>query len=368
MRKALSLILALVLCLSLSACGKSEAVKNVEAMIDALGEITLESIDAIRSAEDAYNALTEDEQKKVDNYETLTQARDSYYELALAGEWVRNHINISDVASNYEAISIVLNSDMTGIHQEDGNNPLTWSVVNSQLCLDMGHYQNTYNIIEENGIIYFHYYEKEMPQENITWQSDSDYLSVSDFHTYLDDIFLIVDLSSVELSEYFDFTVYEEDITDEWGDSLGAGYKSVLLKNKLYEQGWMFLDKKDDYAIEVLYPAYTVTVDYKNGNTEIINHEEGSYTVDWYTPYTCYWQTRDYLDSYSTDSTATSSLTLDQLSFGRARGTFIFINSDYVVAVQKMDAEITNNRILTIEINGITQTAQNSEWVDGVEY
>ena len=51
---------------------------------------------------------------------------------------------------------------------------------------------------------------KEMPQENITWQSDSAYLSLSDFHTYLDNIFLIVELSEVSLSDYFEITVYED--------------------------------------------------------------------------------------------------------------------------------------------------------------
>lgn len=40
MRKRVLVVLALVLCLILSACGTSEAVKNVEAQINALGEIS----------------------------------------------------------------------------------------------------------------------------------------------------------------------------------------------------------------------------------------------------------------------------------------------------------------------------------------
>ena len=59
MKKVISIFLVLAMCLSLCACEKNEAVKNVEAMIDTLGEIALESINAIRSAEDACSALTE---------------------------------------------------------------------------------------------------------------------------------------------------------------------------------------------------------------------------------------------------------------------------------------------------------------------
>ena len=51
MKKITALVLAVILCLLLSACGKSEAVKNVEAMIDALGKITLESEPAVAAAE-----------------------------------------------------------------------------------------------------------------------------------------------------------------------------------------------------------------------------------------------------------------------------------------------------------------------------
>ena len=101
MKKLVTFLLAVILCLSLAACGKSEAVKNVEAMIDALGEITLESIDAISAAENTYGDLTTEEQEKVKNYETLTAARDRYYELALVGNWHDTYIWM-DVEVNYE--------------------------------------------------------------------------------------------------------------------------------------------------------------------------------------------------------------------------------------------------------------------------
>ncbi len=64
MRKRVLVVLALVLCLILSACGTSEAVKNVEAQINALGEISAESETAIQEAEQACNSLPEAEKGK----------------------------------------------------------------------------------------------------------------------------------------------------------------------------------------------------------------------------------------------------------------------------------------------------------------
>ena len=81
MKKALSLILALVMCLSLCACGKSEAVLNCEKQIENLGNITLDSQSAIEYARIAYDSLSEEEQGKVGNYEKLTNAETEYQSL-----------------------------------------------------------------------------------------------------------------------------------------------------------------------------------------------------------------------------------------------------------------------------------------------
>lgn len=58
----------------------SSKVKNVENMIDNIGEITVESNEAITAAEEKYNELTEEEKEKVDNYTTLTEAKNNYDE------------------------------------------------------------------------------------------------------------------------------------------------------------------------------------------------------------------------------------------------------------------------------------------------
>lgn len=72
------LSLILTLSLLLSACGKSEAVKNVEKLIDEIGTVTEYSEYQIEAAEEAYRALTEDEKMDVENYNRLLDARYTY--------------------------------------------------------------------------------------------------------------------------------------------------------------------------------------------------------------------------------------------------------------------------------------------------
>lgn len=81
MKKATGLIIAVILFLSLCACGKSEAVTNVENLISSIGEISLERKDAIDVAQQAFDALTQEEKKEVENYYILVEGQAAYQEL-----------------------------------------------------------------------------------------------------------------------------------------------------------------------------------------------------------------------------------------------------------------------------------------------
>ena len=97
MKKAISLLLALVMCLSLCACGKSEAVKNVENLISGIGSVTISSSAAIKEAEEAYNALSDEEQTKVKNYSDLEKAKKDFAALGiqLTIDNYENYLNVS---------------------------------------------------------------------------------------------------------------------------------------------------------------------------------------------------------------------------------------------------------------------------------
>ena len=64
-------VLLVCICIMLWGCGKSEAVKNVESLIEGIGEVTVDSGTSIEEAENAYNALTDEEKKQVENAELL---------------------------------------------------------------------------------------------------------------------------------------------------------------------------------------------------------------------------------------------------------------------------------------------------------
>lgn len=78
MKKTISMILTLVLCLSLCACGKSEAAEMVDSMILAIGEVTLSSESAIIAAENAYDQLTDKDKGSVEKLVVLMEARTTY--------------------------------------------------------------------------------------------------------------------------------------------------------------------------------------------------------------------------------------------------------------------------------------------------
>ena len=60
-----------------------EAADTVKEKIAAIGKVTIDSEAAIKAAEEAYAALTDDQKKLVDNYDVLTAAREKYNNFAV---------------------------------------------------------------------------------------------------------------------------------------------------------------------------------------------------------------------------------------------------------------------------------------------
>ena len=125
----------LLIVVALTGCLKSEAAKEVDEMISQLGEITLESEEAIQEAEEAAEKLEEKDYKQLDNLEVLEQAKSTYQQLA-AEEKARpvaaeidkisdqkNYRHIQNVRKKYESLTdyekqFVDNYDvLTGLEQ-----------------------------------------------------------------------------------------------------------------------------------------------------------------------------------------------------------------------------------------------------------
>ena len=74
MKKFISLVLVLVLSLSLCACGKSDAVKALEARIDGLTNVTLADQATVSEIRSTYMALPEEAREDVENLAVLEAA------------------------------------------------------------------------------------------------------------------------------------------------------------------------------------------------------------------------------------------------------------------------------------------------------
>ena len=81
MRKAFSVIVLFFGLLILFACGKSEMVKAAEKAIADIGSVTLESEDAIKTAESIFESLTDQEKEQVNNHNVLVEAQNKYAEM-----------------------------------------------------------------------------------------------------------------------------------------------------------------------------------------------------------------------------------------------------------------------------------------------
>lgn len=80
MKKITIVILACVMCLALCACGKSKAATECENLINSIGEVSIDSKEAIETAERAYSALTSEEQDSIATSAViLDDARAAYY-------------------------------------------------------------------------------------------------------------------------------------------------------------------------------------------------------------------------------------------------------------------------------------------------
>ena len=89
-----------------------EKIQNVKDLIDAIGEVTLYSADAIREAESAYADLSDAEKARVTNYSILTQAREKYNGL-LGDQELANEV--IDAINNLPEVSEVTKDNVNTV-------------------------------------------------------------------------------------------------------------------------------------------------------------------------------------------------------------------------------------------------------------
>lgn len=336
MKKAISLMLACVLCLSLCSCGKSEAVKNVEALIDAIGEVTVDSGDAIATAESAYNALTEEEKAKVSGLEKLSSAKVDYVEIRIAslGEIaIESEETILSIEGMFSALSAeeqaaVENADVLiaarTTLEELKFEQLRLSFVGEWLYLsDSIELSLTLN---EDGTATYCSFDEEMSTE---WTLSKDGAEISfeywgiplsckvgvadsyvflncemlgasfvrkaDYQAIVDQYLTVVEITSENYSDYLGTVEFSRDVMDEWGEKVY--YTIFAFSNTAYDNGLTVVGFGGDYRME---------------------YAAGGYTNTLYYPYVFY----DF-----------QAHTPEEINIKRVKGTLTFVSNDIVESV-----------------------------------
>lgn len=300
MRKALSLLLALIMCLSLCACGKSEAVKNVETLIDAIGEVSLDSESAIVAAENAYNSLTEEEKATVTNADVLSVARitldDLKYEqlrLLFVGEW-------KYLGDSYDT-KVFLNADGTGEILEFGKaRPTEWQLSRDGTELSFDYF--SCEVVAADGLLFLN--------------SDmvcGSFVKASDYQIFAEQYLTVVEITIDNYESYLGTLTFSRNEMDTWGEKIE--YTVFAFSNAAYNNGLTYIGCSEDYAME-----YTV----------------GGSTYTEYYPYVFY--------AFGADSP-------DEISINRIKGTLTFVTNDIVESVTYFD--VGAMRVITLK-NGLT--------------
>lgn len=245
MKRFLSGVLTLLLLLTLAGCGKSAEVKELEARIDAIGEVTLDSADAIRAAEEAYQALSAEDRAKVDNYAALTAARKALetaqaeyeaeqYRLSFTGTWVPE---FTGRGWDPEAITLAEDGTYTGEQGSVGS----WSLSEDGEKIQMD--RMNFPIFEEDG------HTKLLLGGGL---SGITYVRESEAEDCRAAKYVAVDLSQTDLHTVFGEPVLLGHMTDEWDEPVEDEF-TYYTPSLYYQEGLVLVGFSDDFALELKY-------------------------------------------------------------------------------------------------------------------
>lgn len=267
MKKAISLMLAFVLCLSLCACGKSEAVKNVEALIDAIGEVTAESGKTINAAESAYNALTEEEKAEVSGIEALSAAKVDYAEALidsigevtidsksaiLAAEEAYSALSDEEKMAVASTTTLTAAIDQLDILLKEQELIGRWCYISDKSAgltfleggtVELGEGFKADYIFTDNGIMIDFEIEYDFTYENFEGitvlmnEYAGTYVREEDYDAVHNKVFVDVDLATVDISEYAEF-VHLDYRLDDFGEKEPAN--THLVVSEVYDQGLIY--------------------------------------------------------------------------------------------------------------------------------
>ena len=378
----------------------------VEALIDAIGEVTAESGDAIDAARKAYDALTDGQKALVSNYETLTAAEEAYAALdeepqssvkvyyvlpdgdpqeVQAGDtvYIAPEYASGQVQLYYEGVPAE-ESSMTGMRFGDSNfyrvgNSLYFTDAAVSSKVDVVHYNSSYQVDK----VYFSFaLTREDPDiakdPSVTYHQDSENRSIT-----LDNGYRF----AIPVGDTGKFSYQNVADASEWVSSkpevaevqpdgtltaVGAGETVVSLNNAEGETIY-------SYAVEVadlkVYYENSVTgekTEIENGSTFTIpTSGSGKVVMEGYTPGAGKMTVWDVLDeeswnkgvgvgTYTGDITVTSPDTVEVALKG-SKSPYLTGTYDFILFRFKLQAVAYEIEELRVNINGET-VADGGNW------
>ena len=233
MKRIIIFVFSIILCLSLCACNsKNEAVVNVEKLIESIGEVTVNSEEVIRVAEEAYAALSDEDKAAVENYETLVVARDDLTRKMIYGEW-----------------TLLGKTETTIVVKEDGTAVLYPDYLNLEFTWEYTLEKKTINL---NGIVNISFGVSDF-FGNIMLVCDNtefagNYVKTDRSAKITETFLTVVEITNENVSEYLGAPTFISKSYNEWGEEERESI--YCLSSEAYSNGLIYLCSSDNFALE----------------------------------------------------------------------------------------------------------------------
>lgn len=232
-----------------------DRITNVATLIDAIGEVTLESETAIVTAEEAYAALSAAEQAKIDNYDLLPAARTAFedakfeaFKDSLAGKWISDFDG--DFPIELTRYTAEANAAWDGewtygssVDQYTGQ----WRVDRDTNALVMFVFdcEVECKFVEEDGFLKF------VTGSGWINVDSTCYVRSNEYQEAFDAKFLAVELTGENYTEYLEGPIHAGYVLDENGNP-DKNTPAYVLRSKLYDQGYVYVGTSRDFVIDVI--------------------------------------------------------------------------------------------------------------------
>lgn len=156
MKKTVALLLVLSMVFTLCGCGKSKEAKKAEELINAIGEVTIDSKDDLDEAQDYYSGLSDKAKAEVENYSILKKAVAEYAEIEKAyqkdidKQILCDGIWVTQEKSRMDLLQVSLDYFETNVYDFSDDWTFTETHYSASLTLDEYVYSGKYDIDTNN--------------------------------------------------------------------------------------------------------------------------------------------------------------------------------------------------------------------------